>query len=242
MICVISIRFVLVNSKLTVADLGSHFDMLPEIQSLPLEIAGERLVTLDCLRLDKLHPFVSGNKWYKLKHHLLQAVAEGRGTVLSFGGAHSNHLHALAFTANQLNLKSIGIVRGEQPETLTPTLEDCKKWGMALHWLDRQSYRDVTHTGAVERYSELFPDAWVIPEGGAGPQGTLGIESLFTSLHHAGKLNYDLIACAVGSGATLAGIAQANIGRAHCVGFSALKGVQDLENLSSLSFWRICKD
>ncbi|KZY45077.1 MULTISPECIES: 1-aminocyclopropane-1-carboxylate deaminase/D-cysteine desulfhydrase [unclassified Oleiphilus] len=237
----------LANNK-TTAELGVQFDVLPEVHSFPLEIAKDQLVTLDCLRLDKVHPFISGNKWYKLKHHLLAAVAAGKSQIVSFGGAHSNHLHALAYAANQLNLDSVGIVRGEPHGDLTPTLQDCEKWGMKIQWLDRETYRHTASNTTPDMYKEAMPEAWVVPEGGAGRQGTLGIESLFNTLHHAGQLNYDLIACAVGSGATLAGIAQANIGRAQCVGFSALKNAHDLEHrverqlsgASRVNPWRIC--
>jgi len=208
---------------------GSQFDVLPEIQSLEMDVAKKHLVTLDCLRLDQIHPFVSGNKWYKLKHHILEAYAAGKARLLSFGGAHSNHLHALAFAGKHLHLSTIGIVRGEPAKKLTPTLQDCVDCGMELHWLNRQDYRAIASSECVDAYAEKYPDAWVIPEGGAGRQGILGVESLFNSLHHSGLIDYDVVACAVGSGATLAGIIQAKLGRAQCLGFSALKGAHDLE-------------
>ncbi len=246
-ICARIIKAMLASNKVA-SDLAMHFDVLPEIQSFPLKIAKDQLVTLDCLRLDKIHPFISGNKWYKLKYHILAALEAGKTQVLSFGGAHSNHLHALAYTAHQLGMESIGVVRGELRGGLTATLQDCQKWGMRLQWLDRESYRSVASEPPISLFEGRYPNAWIVPEGGAGRDGTLGIESLFSSLHHAGLLNYDLIACAVGSGATLAGIAQANIGRAHCVGFSALKNAHDLEQrverhlaeASKVSPWRIC--
>jgi 1-aminocyclopropane-1-carboxylate deaminase/D-cysteine desulfhydrase len=229
---------------------GLHFDVLPEIQPLKLQVANEKLLTLDCLRLDKIHPFVSGNKWYKLKHHILEAQEAGKSALLSFGGGYSNHLHALAFVGNQLQFKTIGIVRGEPSEALNPTLQDCVDWGMELHWVDRQEYRKISSQESIHSYADRYYDAWVIPEGGAGRQGILGIQSLFNSLHHAGLMNYDLIACAVGSGATLAGIIQANVGNAQCVGFSALKGAHDLEvrverqlaAAKRINSWRICHD
>jgi len=238
------------DSLLTWPNLSAHFDLLPEIQPLELPVAKKKLVTLDCLRLDKVHPFVSGNKWYKLKHHILEAQAAGKGSLLSFGGAYSNHLHALAYAGKSLNVKTIGVVRGEVSGQLTPTLQDCIDWGMELHWLNRLEYRDIASAESVKAYSSKFPEAWIIPEGGAGEQGILGIKSLFSSLHHAGVINYDVVACAVGSGATFAGIVQANIGAAQCLGFSALKGAHDLEDRverqikSSVKVnkWRICHD
>jgi len=238
------------GSTISIQSLGSHFDVLPDIEPLKLEVASRKLVTLDCLRLDKIHPFVSGNKWYKLKHHLLAAQSAGSSGLLSFGGAHSNHLHALAFAGHSLGIRTIGVVRGERPSNLTPTLQDCVAWGMELHWLSRQEYRAIASEKAENSFSKKFPGTWLIPEGGAGEQGVLGIESLFNSLSHAGKIDYDVVACAVGSGATFAGIVQAKLGRAQCLGFSALKGANDLEHRvesqlrpsAHVNPWRICHD
>lgn len=225
-----------------------HFDVLPTVDSFQMDVAQDLLISIDVLRLDKIHPFVSGNKWFKLKHHLLEALESGKSEVLTFGGMHSNHLHAVAYTGFELGMKTIGLIRGHPDQALTPTLQDCQKWGMELHWLDRQEYRKLSVQGAQDDVLQSFPNAWVIPEGGAGRSGTLGVESLFNSLYHAGKIDHDIIVTAVGSGATLAGIAQARVGRAHCLGFSALKDAHDLEQRverqllgsSKINPWRIC--
>ena len=235
-------------SQLTKSHFGEHFEVMPDIQPLELEVANERLLSVDVLRLDKIHPFVSGNKWYKLKYHLMEALEAGKSEVISFGGMHSNHLHALAYTGKELGLKTIGFVRGHSDQDLSPTLIDCQKWGMDIHWLNRDEYRKLASRATSEDFEGEFPNAWVVPEGGAGRQGTLGIEALFNSLFHAGKINYDVIACPVGSGATLAGLAQSKIGRAQCLGFSALKGARDLEQrierqlmgAQHVNPWRIC--
>jgi len=237
-------------NDLSQADLFEYFDLKPDIEPLKLEIAEKCMVTLDCLRLDRVHPFVSGNKWYKLKHHIISAQSAEKSHLLSFGGAYSNHIHAMAYAAKSLGLKSTGVIRGEPGNKLTPTLQDCVDWGMNLQWLNRKDYGDIASSQSIEEYSSRYPDVWVIPEGGAGEQGVSGIQALFSDLYHAGKLNYDLLACAVGSGATLAGIAQSNIGTAECWGFSALKGAFDLERRvekqlegsSKVNPWRICHD
>lgn len=232
---------------------------LPEIDAYKFEFAQEKLISIDCLRLDKIHPFVSGNKWYKLKYSILHGYQAGKASFLSFGGAYSNHLHALAYAGKHLNVKTIGIVRGEKTDPLNPTLQDCHDWGMALSWLPRDQYRrltsgfsdsDSTTASAKAELLSDFPDAWFIPEGGAGGDGVLGVETLFNALHHQGVLDYDYIATPVGSGTTLAGIIRANVGRAKCIGFSALKGASDLErrvegqlgDASRLNKWSINHD
>lgn len=214
--------------------LQNFVDFLPEIETLSLPFTQKQLVKIDCLRLDKIHPFVSGNKWYKLKYSILHGYQAGKTQFISFGGAYSNHLHALAFAGKYLNVQTIGIVRGEPAKPLNPTLQDCQDWGMTLHWIARDQYRLLAEQNessqfAMQPFLNLYPDAWVIPEGGAGEDGVLGVEMLFNALHHKGLLDYDYVATPVGSGTTLAGIIRARIGRAKCLGFSALKGAVDLE-------------
>lgn len=218
--------------------LQEFVDFLPSIESCDFTFAKDKLVSMDCLRLDKVHPFVSGNKWYKLKYSILHAYQLGRSQLLSFGGAYSNHLHALAFAGQHLNIKTVGVVRGERSDKLNPTLQDCENWGMELHWLPREQYRQLASNSALGdsvspvakvHFQEIYPEAWIIPEGGAGADGVLGIETLFNALQHAGLLDYDFIATPVGSGTTLAGLIRAKLGRAKCLGFSALKGAVDLE-------------
>jgi 1-aminocyclopropane-1-carboxylate deaminase len=160
----------------------------------------------------------------------VRSNSAGKSTILSFGGAYSNHLHALAFAGKKLKLKTIGVVRGEKPKILSSTLQDCVAWGMTLQWLNRRDYRNIAPVDCVVDYSKKYPDAWIIPEGGSSEQGVLGVRELFERMWSAGDMNYDVIACPVGSGATLAGIISANLGEVRCIGFSALKGVKDLES------------
>lgn len=225
------------------------FSTLPVIQTLDLSYPGLQDVTLDLLRLDQVHPFISGNKWFKLHYHLQAALAAGKSRLLSFGGAYSNHLHALARLGHELSLPTVGVVRGEPPSILTPTLTDCVNWGMQLEWLTRQQYRHLAEH-PVETYARRFPDAWIIPEGGGGEVGARGVRELLERLYQAGLLDYDYIVCPVGSGTTLAGLATAQIGAVECIGFSVLKGACDLEQRVEEHFdattvrqvWRICHD
>ncbi len=227
----------------------AQFDRLPEIQSLSVNLPRDLSMQFDCLRLDKVHPQISGNKWYKLKYHLEAARREGKSCLLSFGGAYSNHLHALAYAGRVLGFETIGVVRGEPPAKLSPTLQDCEQWGMKLQWLSRDLYRSSAEAHRSDEFMSRFPDAWCIPEGGEGALGVLGIQELFVKLGELPTFDYDYIVCPVGSGTTLSGVAAANMS-AQCIGFSALKGAVDLEqrienqleDFDACGRWQVCHE
>lgn len=249
MIVVKGTKIMMPDGLLTHA-LQEFVDFLPEIDSCNFGFAQKKLIAIDCLRLDKIHPFVSGNKWYKLKYSILHGYQAGKTQFLSFGGAYSNHLHALAYAGQHLNIKTVGVVRGERVEPLNSTLQDCQDWGMELRWVSREQYRQLTSNclygdsvsaSASKHFLSIYPDACIIPEGGAGSDGVLGVETLFNALHHQGVLDYDFIATPVGSGATLAGLVRAKIGRAKCLGFSALRGASDLERRVEVQLEGACR-
>lgn len=166
--------------------------------------------TLDMLRLDQLDPEISGNKWYKLKQNLVYAKAQGKTTVLSFGGAWSNHIHALAAAGHRFGLTTIGVIRGEPSLGLTATLTDAQHWGMQLHYLTRADYRRKNEPELIAR---VLADSGVpakqvhiVPEGGSNLLGVAGCRDILA----AGAVSpgdYDEIWLACGTGATLAGIA-----------------------------------
>src|SRR5690554_3488991 len=110
-------------------------------------------IELSVLRLDLIHPAISGNKWFKLKENIKTAQKLNKKSILSFGGAYSNHLHALAAIAKELNLASIGIIRGKEiEESLSPTLEECKKLGMTFHFINRQDYRKKDDVDSLKKW------------------------------------------------------------------------------------------
>lgn len=170
-----------------------------------LDAAG---VELAMLRLDLVDPLVSGNKWFKLQGHLQRAREQGATCLASLGGAHSNHLHALAAAARRFGFSSMGLLRGEPQDT--PTVRDLRRFGMQLHWLGYGGYR--------ERHREDFWDAWrarepglyCIDEGGAGLLGAQGCQPLVTLVEgqHAavGWRDHDAWWLAAGTGTTLAGL------------------------------------
>lgn len=177
------------------------------------------------LRLDIVHPVVSGNKWYKLQGHLAQAAAAGKRTILTFGGAYSNHIVATAAACAAIGYKAIGIIRGEAPEQWSPTLLDAQALGMDLHFVSRTSYRDKT---IPEELYEEYPveSIYLVGEGGMGRSGTTGIVDMMKNLAIG---SFTHILCAVGTGTTLAGLVQASKSNQQVLGISSLKNNLELE-------------
>ena len=170
----------------------------------------------DVLRLDKLDALVSGNKIFKLMGHLQAWQASGRRGLLSFGGAYSNHLHALAAVCAQANVPLTLMVRGFAELPLTPTLVDCQAWGAQLQFCSRREY--------ALRYDEAYRqnlaqqwDAWVIPEGGDGPEGRQGC-----ALIAERSSGYDEVWLALGTGTTALGIATKLAAQTKLVGVNCV--------------------
>jgi 1-aminocyclopropane-1-carboxylate deaminase len=176
-------------------------------------------IQTDTLRLDRLHPVVSGNKWFKLQHYLADALEQGIQTVASFGGAYSNHIVAIAFAAKEAGLNSIGYIRGEAASN--PTLEEAKAYGMTLHFVDRVTYRDKENFMQQHKADAVY---W-IAEGGYGIKGAEGAAGI---LFTADTSHYTHILCAVGTGTMLAGLIKAAKPGQRVLGIKVLKHA-DLE-------------
>ena len=195
-------------------------------------------------RDDLLHPIISGNKWRKLKYTLDHALSEGADTLISMGGAYSNHLHALAYVGKALGLKTIGLVRGEQPETLTPTLSDLQNWGMVLKFVSRFDYRLLRQYKGCYDLPGLKPQQYWLPEGGAQALALKGVAELVNEIDIA----YDILCVPCGTGATLAGIIDMVPDQVSVMGFAALKNAEflqtDVESLlpRPCSNWQINMD
>ncbi|MEH6579074.1 MAG: pyridoxal-phosphate dependent enzyme [Amphritea sp.] len=191
-------------------------------------------VKVSLLRLDETHPQISGNKWFKLKYNLEAARESGVRQMLSFGGAWSNHIHALAFAGMQQGLKTIGVIRGERPVELSATLKDAKNWGMHLHFVSRLQYRDKYGAKFQEQLRERFGGYQLIPEGGSNALAVKGCSELVALIDQQCS-EYDLICCACGTGATLAGIIAGKRSAVEVLGFPVLKGGEFLyEDISRL--------
>ena len=192
-------------------------------------------------RDDLLHPIISGNKWRKLKYSLDDALKLGKDTIISMGGAHSNHLHALAYAAKALNLKTHGIIRGEQPEHTTSTLKDVQDWGMQLSYVSRTEYRNLRHFHSSQDLPDIKSNEYWLPEGGATPLALKGVAELVTEI----DIPYDILCAPCGTGATLAGMVNAASANTSVIGFAALKNASflndDIKNLlpSTHFNWKI---
>lgn len=185
------------------------------VQQVQLPLTGGIKCYSDVLRIDKIHATVSGNKWFKLKYSLQQAMSLHKTTIVTAGGAYSNHLVATAYACNSMQLQCIGIIRGEQPAALSPTLQECAALGMQFHFTDRTSYTDSRRV--FEQLAE--PDAYFIEEGGSNECGVKGASEIMQLVHD----DYTHICCAVGTGTMLAGLVQSARPHQQIIGISALK-------------------
>lgn len=195
-----------------------------EINS-PLEELSHELLKAKQIRLwvkrdDLIHPEISGNKWRKLKYNIRAAKAKNQNTLLTFGGAYSNHILAVAAAAALFGFKSIGVIRGEKHEPLNPTLQKATDHGMNLFYLDRESYRNKDKQEVSSILEELFGDFYKIPEGGSND---LAVESCREIINEL-PIDFDVVCSAVGTGATVSGLIAGLKGKQHCIGFPVLKG------------------
>ena len=194
----------------------------PPIQAVPSFSYYQKV---DLLRLDVIHPIVSGNKFYKLRYYIELALEKGVSTVASFGGPYSNHIVALAYTAKEAGLKSIGYIRTNTDEPMTPSLKEAKAYGMELVYLGRTDFQ--TKKAAILQSSEMNTDCYLIDEGGYGIIGAKGAATILTTQDTS---HYDYIICAVGTGTMLAGIINAADPHQKIIGIPVLKNEGSIES------------
>ena len=194
-----SLAFSLKNPSLSISSLSA-----PSIEAMPIlpRLAHLRpLKAVDILHLEKIHPIVSGNKWYKLKYNLIEAKKQGFDSLLSCGGPHSNHLHALACAGQVFGLKTKAFVRGYEHLPLTPTLLDCQRMGMVLMFVDKQTYKQRYDDQWCQQQADAHSSYW-IAEGGDNALGHQGCAELAEYCQ-----GYDEVWLSIGSGCTFLGLA-----------------------------------
>lgn len=180
----------------------------------------EKGVSMQVLRLDGIHPEVSGNKFFKLTYNLQEALAQGHTQILTFGGAYSNHIYATASAAKEIGLASIGVLRGELLDPENPTLQHARAAGMHLHSISRQVYREKTSPEFISSLKNQFGRFYLIPEGGTNALAIQGTAEILEKSHE----EYTHICTPVGTGGTFAGLASSLHPQQQLLGFSALKG------------------
>ena len=188
---------------------------------LALPILAEKNVEADVLRLDKIHPLVSGNKWFKLRYYLEEAKTQGKKTIVTYGGAWSNHILATAAACKMNNLNCIGIIRGEEGADASFTLIKAKELGMQLVFISREDYKQAKIPETLNK-----SDYYFIPEGGYGQKGA---EGAATILDYCKRENYTHICCAAGTGTMAAGLIKGSAPSCQVIAVSVLKNNFDLE-------------
>ncbi len=192
-------------------------------------------------REDQIHPFVSGNKYRKLKYNLLEAKNQQKTTLLTFGGAFSNHIAATAAAGNEFNFKTIGVIRGEElvdKVAENPTLAFAKSNGMQLHFISRGQYNQKELQPFIKQLRNQFGDFYLVPEGGTNPLAIKGCEEILTKE----DAFFDYICVPVGTGGTIAGLINSSLPHQRIIGFSALKGdflEKKISQITSKSNWEI---
>ncbi|MEP2026137.1 MAG: pyridoxal-phosphate dependent enzyme [Reichenbachiella sp.] len=214
----------------------------PMVQ-LPSPLFLERSVEVYMKRDDLIDSDISGNKWRKLKYNLIEARKQGYETIVTFGGAYSNHIAATAAACKRFGFQSIGIIRGEELNSSSnPTLVKASEDGMKLQFISRIDYQNRNDQVWVNALSEKY-QAFVVPEGGSNALALQGVKELVKEI----EIDFDYILCPIGTGGTLAGIIEGLNARQKALGISCLKGEKYLkESISELtkkrSNWELSHD
>lgn len=207
----------------------------------PIKLPESKGVELYIKREDNLHPFVSGNKFRKLKYNLLEAKKVGFKALLTFGGAYSNHIAAVAFAGKENGLKTIGIIRGQELINKVDdnaTLSFAKQQGMQFKFVSREIYRDKNSASFLNDLKQEFGDFYLIPEGGTNDLAIKGCEEILNNKDSS----FDYICTAVGTGGTISGLINCSKPSQQVLGFPALKGdflQQDISKFVTKTNWEL---
>ena len=191
-----------------------------------------------------IHPIVSGNKFRKLKYNLIQAKLENHTTLVTFGGAFSNHIAALAYAGKQNQFKTIGIIRGEELASevdKNPTLSFAKQCGMQFYFISREEYRKKDSVEFLQKLEQLFGSFYLIPEGGTNELAVKGCQEILQETDAI----YDFICTSVGTGGTISGIINSSSPHQKVLGFPSLKGdflQKDIRKFATKSNWELIND
>tara|TARA_R110002012_G_scaffold56973_1_gene146540 strand:- start:32131 stop:33030 length:900 start_codon:yes stop_codon:yes gene_type:complete len=211
---------------------------------IDIPLLREKGITLYLKREDTIHPFVSGNKYRKLKYNLLEAKKQGKDTLLTFGGAFSNHIAATAYAGQEQGLKTIGVIRGEELEDKwqnNPTLNMAHEHSMQFHFVSRSDYRLKNEPSFLKNLKSQFGDFYLLPEGGTNELAVKGCTEILTE----DDATFDYICSAVGTGGTVAGLINASRPHQTVLGFPALKGnflIEEIRTFAQNQRWQLVTD
>src|SRR5690606_23991824 len=214
---------------------------LNNIVNQQIDLPSKYGVELFLKREDQIHPFISGNKYRKLKYNIEEAKRFGFKTLLTFGGAFSNHIAAVAYAGHAFGFKTIGIIRGDELESIAdanPTLAFAKKHGMQFKFVSREIYRNKILDGFIDNLKNDFGDFYVIPEGGTNTLAIKGCEEILNET----DFTFDYICTSVGTGGTISGLINCLQPSQQVLGFPALKGSflqEDISKFVSKNTWKL---
>jgi 1-aminocyclopropane-1-carboxylate deaminase len=217
--------------------------VLQEILTQKIKLPNNN-IALSIRREDLIHPFISGNKFRKLKYNVVQAKIENQDTLLTFGGAFSNHIAAAAYAGKEYGFKTIGIIRGDELESKiseNPTLKFAQECGMEFRFITRENYRHKTETEFIENLKLQFGDFYYVPEGGTNEFAVKGCEEILTKE----DAEYDFVCTAVGTGGTISGLINSSLPHQKVLGFPAFKGdflKEDIRKFAQNSNWELITD
>ncbi|GMN11202.1 pyridoxal-phosphate dependent enzyme [Croceitalea sp. MTPC9] len=215
-----------------------------ENQKIDLPLLDEKGITLFVKREDTIHPFISGNKYRKLKYNIQEAKKENIGTLLTFGGAYSNHIAATACAGKEYGFETIGIIRGEELKAkweTNPTLRLAYNHGMHFHFVSRENYRNKEDSKFLNELNKEYGVFYLIPEGGTNTLAVKGCEEILTE----NDVEFDIICACVGTGGTLAGLINSAKPNQILLGFPALKGdflKNDIRKFARNENWKLISD
>ncbi|MEO9021404.1 MAG: pyridoxal-phosphate dependent enzyme [Ginsengibacter sp.] len=196
----------------------------PPITVLENNLYQKKGVEVSMLRLDEIHPVISGNKLFKLFYFLQEAKMSARRKMITFGGAYSNHLAATAFVCKEANLPCVGIVRGERPDTLSHTLLFCMEQGMKLEFISRTAYQRIEEKDFLQELKNKYGEHILVPEGGFSVKGKKGA-AMITSFFKNQEFTH--ICLPVGTATTFAGIIEGS--NSETLGLGVLKNLHDID-------------
>lgn len=190
------------------------------LQQIQSQLVQDNQVELWVKREDLLHPAIPGNKWRKLKYNIQEATEQQKKALLTFGGAYSNHIAAVAAAGMEFGFKTIGIIRGEEHQPLNPTLQFATSQGMEVQYISRERYRLKEDASFLENLNDRYEAPYILPEGGTNLLAVKGCAEIVEEI----SFDYDYICCAAGTGGTIAGVISGLAGVKQVLGFPALKG------------------